>query len=340
MASRIKIWVDDEILYAADLNAEFDNLLSQSVTPDSMDDCAEDALAMQTAADPYPGGSVSLPTSLRGEIHRLRYLIKQITGESYWYVDPDTTLADLYADLNALINLFDANTILAANTDNTPGAVTVGEDRIVGRIAGGNITALTLTQLLDMIGSCVEGDILYRDGTEWARLSRSTKGYFLKQGTSAPQWASDDGNKGDITISGTGATHTINNGVVTVNKIADGSVSVAKLAPPGAGNNYVASAAGGSTSATSYVKISQITCLRAGTLRVAFTLSRDGSVAYARVYKNGAPVSGEFFTAGSLLSCSADLTFAVGDLIQVYAKNSGGNTTTVGTVYIGINQWT
>lgn len=43
-------------------------------------------------------------------------------------------------------SLFDAHTILAANTDNTPAAVTVAEQRIVGRITGGNIDDLTAAQ--------------------------------------------------------------------------------------------------------------------------------------------------------------------------------------------------
>ncbi|OQB40345.1 MAG: hypothetical protein BWY06_01234 [Candidatus Latescibacteria bacterium ADurb.Bin168] len=38
---------------------------------------------------------------------------------------------------------FDANTILKADTDNTPAALTVAEQRIVGRKTGGNIAALT-----------------------------------------------------------------------------------------------------------------------------------------------------------------------------------------------------
>ena len=42
---------------------------------------------------------------------------------------------------------YDANTILAATTDDTPAALTVAEDRVVGRISGGNIAALTAAQL-------------------------------------------------------------------------------------------------------------------------------------------------------------------------------------------------
>ena len=44
-------------------------------------------------------------------------------------------------------SLFDAHTVLAATSDNTPAALTVGEQTVVGRITGGNIAALTVAQL-------------------------------------------------------------------------------------------------------------------------------------------------------------------------------------------------
>jgi len=68
-------------------------------------------------------------------------------------------------------SLFDANTILKADTDDTPEALTVatnslvgrqageiddiaiGEQKIVGRITGGNVTGLTLQTLIDDPGS-------------------------------------------------------------------------------------------------------------------------------------------------------------------------------------------
>jgi hypothetical protein len=43
--------------------------------------------------------------------------------------------------------IFDAQTILAATADNTPAALTIAEQRIVGRITGGNIAALTGAQI-------------------------------------------------------------------------------------------------------------------------------------------------------------------------------------------------
>jgi len=93
--TRIKTWVS-EILTASDLNAEFNNILN-NFDPDGMDDASVDNTAMRATADPYPASVESLATDLRGELERLRYLIAQITGETYWYQDPDNSIANLHA---------------------------------------------------------------------------------------------------------------------------------------------------------------------------------------------------------------------------------------------------
>lgn len=46
---------------------------------------------------------------------------------------------------------FDANTILAANADNTPLPLTVAEQTVVGRITSGNIDALTATEVRTLL---------------------------------------------------------------------------------------------------------------------------------------------------------------------------------------------
>lgn len=83
---------------------------------------------------------------------------------------------------------FDANTILAATTDDTPAAVTIAEQRIVGRKTGGNISALTLTEILDMVGSAADGDILIRSGGAWTRLAKGTDGDVLTLVSGLPAW--------------------------------------------------------------------------------------------------------------------------------------------------------
>lgn len=111
--NRIKTWVS-EVLETSDLNAEFDNILT-NLTPAGMDDASANAAAMQATEDPYPADSESLATNLTGEIKRLRYLIKQITGESEWYIDPDTDLASIIGGQMTLVTKTATYTATAAD---------------------------------------------------------------------------------------------------------------------------------------------------------------------------------------------------------------------------------
>lgn len=58
---------------------------------------------------------------------------------------------DSVLDVSVQKSLFNANTILQATTDDTPVALSVPEQTVVGRITAGNITALTATQLRTLI---------------------------------------------------------------------------------------------------------------------------------------------------------------------------------------------
>ena len=64
-----------------------------------------------------------------------------------------------YADDIVTKALFDANTILAADTDDTPAALTVAEQTLVGRITSGNITALTATEVRTLINVADGADV-------------------------------------------------------------------------------------------------------------------------------------------------------------------------------------
>lgn len=65
--------------------------------------------------------------------------------------------------------------------------------RALGRntAGAGDAEEVTLTQLLDWIGSAAQGDILYRGASGWERLGAGTTGHFLKTlGAGAnPAWA-------------------------------------------------------------------------------------------------------------------------------------------------------
>jgi len=163
--------------------------------------------------------------------------------------------ADTLSDLNSKISdatlvdtasivlkaLFDANTILAANSDDMPAALAVAASRILGRKAAGNIAAMTVAELLtlinvaagaDVTGSnapqaheashvsggsddidaalnpaavalTTRGDVLFHDASGLARLAKGTDGQFLKIGANDPVWAdvAAGAGEGHVTIS-------------------------------------------------------------------------------------------------------------------------------------------
>lgn len=88
------------------------------------------SLAGETSAD--DADTVAIYDDTAGAIRKMSRsnLLNGVTRDSAW----------------------DANTILAANSDNTPLALTIPEQRLVGRITAGNITALTPAQIKTLCG--------------------------------------------------------------------------------------------------------------------------------------------------------------------------------------------
>lgn len=76
----------------------------------------------------------------------------------------------------------------------TASGLTVAANNVVlsrGPAGTGDIEENPVSTVLDFIGSVVQGDILYRDASSWARLAAATAGYYLKSnGAGAnPSWA-------------------------------------------------------------------------------------------------------------------------------------------------------
>jgi hypothetical protein len=92
--SRVKTWVSTEDVTYSDLNAEFDNILN-NLTAANVDDFSANVAQMQSTADPGEVATESLPTSVAGEIQRIRHILKEITGKTYWYQSPISSLAGL-----------------------------------------------------------------------------------------------------------------------------------------------------------------------------------------------------------------------------------------------------
>lgn len=132
------------------------------------------------------------------------------TDELYIVDDPSGTPLDRRITVGNLLgstvlkSLFDANTILAADTDDTPAAVTVAEQRLVGRVTDGNITALTAAQVLSiLLSSTTAGDVPYFSAANTlARLAIGTAYQTLgvNSGGTAPAWQASS--KSTLTTAG------------------------------------------------------------------------------------------------------------------------------------------
>lgn len=88
---RLKTWGRERLRYN-DLNGEVDNIIS-NMNPDGINGAGDTAGAFQAASDPAPAGVVSLPTSLRDEIKRIRFVLQALTGGTYWYDSLGTSIA-------------------------------------------------------------------------------------------------------------------------------------------------------------------------------------------------------------------------------------------------------
>lgn len=84
---------DGLILTAAIYNADHQNHVN-NMTPGGVDDYSSNTTEMQTQTDPGEQGSESLSTDLAGELERIRYVLAEMKGQTYWYETAFGSLSD------------------------------------------------------------------------------------------------------------------------------------------------------------------------------------------------------------------------------------------------------
>lgn len=133
--SQYQVVIAGQLITASLWNGMELNIINNGLIPAGIDDYSANDTEMQTMTDPYPAGATSRPTSLQGEMERLRFQFDNIIGKTYWYEDPDV-------DIATFKTRFDAHTH-DGTANNGPQLTSSGlaaNSVITSKIADGNIT--------------------------------------------------------------------------------------------------------------------------------------------------------------------------------------------------------
>ena len=211
--------ITDEI-YNEDHQQHIDNLYPEMI------DAFSDTVDMfdQDNADPYNEGQANRPTTLAGEIERLRYRLKKITGLERWYLPNPNNLSDIAENFTS--------TSAPDPNEGQPGSLWIRQDGTTlevyqrgvnewpatprvsltsGRATGVNLTASS-SQLANSVGQ--NGDIhLQFAGNEivfwekssgtWSEVGRFD-GANILSGAAAP--GQNTGQQGDLYVRVFGST--------------------------------------------------------------------------------------------------------------------------------------
>jgi len=110
--------------------------------------------------------------------------------------------------------LFDAHTVLAATSDDTPAALTVTEQTVVGRITSGNIAALSVEQLQTLINVEDGADVTDSTNVEAADAVMDSdfaaKGDIMSASAASTPEILSVGTNGQVVVAASGETSGLN----------------------------------------------------------------------------------------------------------------------------------
>ena len=96
-----KTYITGETITASDRNADSSTILN-SLDGSGIGSYYTNAAEMQSVSDPYPASVAAIAANLLILQRQYQYMFAQITGEAYWYIDPDNDIASMESDINTL----------------------------------------------------------------------------------------------------------------------------------------------------------------------------------------------------------------------------------------------
>lgn len=250
--SQYQVVIPGQTITAALWNGMELNIINNGLIPGGIEDYSSTDGQMQTVTDPYPASAISRPTSLAGEIERIRWQLDNIIGGTYWYEDPPVDITTFKTRFDAHTHDGSANngpTIGATGITN--GAITtdkIGDAQVTtAKIADSNVTTakiadsnVTTAKIAD--SNVTTAKIADANVTE-AKLSASIAGGGLTGGAGTPLAINADNSTLEINldilrVKDSGITNSkINDvattkltGTISTSQIGDTQVTYAKLA--------------------------------------------------------------------------------------------------------------
>lgn len=324
--------IPGQLITAALWNHEWEHI-DTNFTPDGMDDARLNDTAFETDVDPYPGSVNSRPTTLTGELQRLRFQIRNITGKSKWQFDPDV-------DIATFKTRFDAYTHSgAANQGPQLGSAALQDGAVTtAKIADSNVTTakiadsnVTNAKIADVAASKITGTIsnsqIANNAVDENKIATSVAGNGLGGGGGSPLSVNTD----DSTIEKSSDALRVKDAGITEAKLATAvvnklgqTIGLVAIASLGAGQSVNYTGQGrllGICASNSGGSISNFTVTIDGV-----AVDCDGSLAFGEglAWKNPADGSGRAIQADTNATLNSLGIFFKSSL--VVSKSSGTTT--------------